>query len=229
LILATATFTPTPITPTPAPLPVIEAGAIATLAPTPPPRTALLPSEITLNPIFLSTMAADLAQNLQIDAALIQLASLETATWITRDLGCSWEAGITLPIAGYAVRWLVGKTVYVYHTEGETRFQRCEGAEIANGELLLAADPIAAEMVALAQRQVAQQTDLPVRRIRWVSVAPYTWTDTSLGCPLADATYTPAELPGYRIVVAAGETEYAFHTDSQGVYPCPLGREVLPK
>ncbi|MDK3161731.1 hypothetical protein FBR02_01280 [Anaerolineae bacterium CFX9] len=93
---------------------------------------------------------------------------------------------------------------------------------------LAATDPIAAELVLIAQRVVASDLDLPVRRVRLVTVEPYQWTDSSLGCPLPDTVYVPVISDGYRIVLEVGETRYYFHTDFDRVLPCPEGSERLP-
>lgn len=95
-------------------------------------------------------------------------------------------------------------------------------------ESLIEIDPIAAELVAIARRVVAQDLDLPTRRVRLVEVAPYVWTDSSLGCPAPGQVYSPIEILGYRIVVSAGDEEYLFHTDFDRVLPCDPENERLP-
>lgn len=89
-------------------------------------------------------------------------------------------------------------------------------------------DPVAAELVFIAQGLVADQTGLPTRRIRVVSVEAFLWRDTSLGCPVPGQASTPNETLGYRIVIQAGDTEYLFHTDVDRVIPCDPENEVLP-
>jgi hypothetical protein len=91
----------------------------------------------------------------------------------------------------------------------------------------LATDPIAAELVALAQRLVADQLDLPARRVRVIDVQPVTWDDTSLGCPSPDQTYEPAAVDGYRIVLTTGDEFHVYHTDFDRVIPCTAEGERL--
>jgi hypothetical protein len=93
---------------------------------------------------------------------------------------------------------------------------------------LTAVDPIAAELVALAQRFVADQNDLPVVRVRLVEVQPFTWTDSSLGCPSSDVVYAPVLVDGYRIVLTTGEQFHLFHTDFDRIIPCDPDNEQLP-
>jgi hypothetical protein len=89
-------------------------------------------------------------------------------------------------------------------------------------------DPVANDLVALAQRRVAQELNLPVRRIRLVEVKFYTWADTSLGCPQPNESYAQVTVDGYRIVLEAGDKQYIFHTDFDRVLPCDAAREQLP-
>ncbi len=93
---------------------------------------------------------------------------------------------------------------------------------------LIDADPVAAELVTLAQRRLAEDLGLPQRRIELVEVEALRWSDTSLGCPQPDQTYSEIEIPGYRIILQAGDNNYAFHTDFDRVLACPEGSEVLP-
>jgi hypothetical protein len=98
----------------------------------------------------------------------------------------------------------------------------------ASLEEFLRTDPIAAELVALAQRLVADQLDLPVRRVRVVDVQAITWSDTSLGCPIPDQIYQPAAVDGYRIVLTTGDAFHVYHTDFDRVIPCTADTEQLP-
>ncbi|MBC6934950.1 MAG: hypothetical protein DWB42_03840 [Chloroflexi bacterium] len=90
-------------------------------------------------------------------------------------------------------------------------------------------DPVAAELVQLAQRRLGDILDLPTRRIRVVEVRPVRWPDSSLGCPLPGQTYTAVQIDGYRIVLLAGEREYIFHTDFDHALPCDAANEQLPE
>jgi hypothetical protein len=94
---------------------------------------------------------------------------------------------------------------------------------------LVSVDPIAAELVALARSYVSQRDDLPLLRVRLVEITPYTWTDTSLGCPSPDVVYAPVLVDGYRIVLTTGEQYHLFHTDFDRIIPCAAENEVLPQ
>lgn len=89
-------------------------------------------------------------------------------------------------------------------------------------------DPVAGQLAFVAQRQIADETGLPISRIRVIDVQTITWRDSSLGCPLPDQAYTQVETDGYRLVLQAGETEYIYHTDVDRVFRCDPANEVLP-
>jgi hypothetical protein len=94
---------------------------------------------------------------------------------------------------------------------------------------LLNVDPVAAELATLAQRRIAEDLGLPVRRVRVVEIEAYTWSDTSLGCPLPGETYAAVTVDGYRILLAAGDNEYIYHTDFDRALPCDADNEQLPE
>lgn len=96
------------------------------------------------------------------------------------------------------------------------------------GAALVAQDPVAAELVGIAQRRVADDLDLPIRRIRLVDVRAVVWTDSTLNCPLPEAEVVVQETDGYRIVLGAGDQEFLFHTDVDRVVPCDEANENLP-
>jgi hypothetical protein len=130
-------------------------------------------------------------------------------------------------VLGKRVFFLVGMTVYEFQQQGAGQYRLCHATSQARDALLLAVDPVAAELVRLAQQRVAAKLDLPVRRVSWVQVEAYRWWDTSLGCPTAGQTYSPIDVPGYRIVLQAGDELYAFHTDTERLFPCASGADVL--
>jgi hypothetical protein len=89
-------------------------------------------------------------------------------------------------------------------------------------------DPVASELVVLAQRRVAAQLNLAPSAIQVQQVQAIVWPDTSLGCPNSGATYTAGQIGGYRIVLAVADQRYFFHTDFDRVMPCPAANEKLP-
>lgn len=224
LIPATITDTPTPVPPTvtpqvlPGPQDIIPAQ-----------ESVLIPA--AAQPL-VSQVVDDLAANLDIAPEEIELALVEAMTWTNTDLGCTAASlpDLEQAIHGYRFVLLVGDTVYEYHTDSGTTIRRCgqEGTNIGDTSLLVEIDPVASELVALAQRRMAQELDVPPSRVQVMEVAPYTWLDSSLGCPVAGEEYSNVQIDGYRIVLAVGDDEYIFHTDFDRLTPCDEDREDLP-
>jgi hypothetical protein len=173
----------------------------------------------------------DLAALLQVDTSLIRLVRVDNIVWLPDAPGCALASALrdTDSRSGYAIVLLAGTQVYEYFTVGTDDLRRCPRIEVVRDEVLLLVDSVAQEMLALAQRRLAQELDLPQRRVQLVTMQPYVWNDTSLGCPAPEQAYTARPIDGYRIVVSVGETDYAFHTDSERLIPCPADREVLPE
>jgi len=86
------------------------------------------------------------------------------------------------------------------------------------------ADMIEAALTDAANRSTIAQADIKV-----VSAEPVTWPDGSLGCPQPGMMYTQALVPGYRIVLQAGEQTLNYHAMSRGrpVF-CPASRVSAP-
>lgn len=132
--------------------------------------------------------------------------------------------------ASYRVVLVVDETVLDYRADGNDTLIQCAELPLreVHGELLTLVDPIAADMVVLAQRRLATQLDLPTRRVRLVDVQAVTWADSSLGCPVEGQTYNPVPVDGFRVEVAVAEDVYIFHTNFESLMRCDPGDEVLP-
>jgi hypothetical protein len=182
---------------------------------------------------LISRALDDLTQQLGVDRDRVQLHLVEAATWGGVDLGCgevTIPGGSGVRIPGYRIVFLVDESPVEYHTDSGATIRRCEAAGTVVGETesLVGVDPIAAELAAMAQRRLGLDLDLPSLRITIVSVEPFIWADTSLGCPIPGGTYTSLAIDGYRIVLAARDQEYIFHTDFDRVIPCDSVNERLP-
>lgn len=175
-----------------------------------------------------------LAEQLEIQPGSIELVEVDAATWRNADLGCG-DGRVTpsddLLVDGFYLTLAYAGRFYGYHTDSDTVVRQCGNGQSSNSinvEFLLERDPIAAELVLLAQSQLARQLDLATQRVRVIDVMPYIWPDGSLGCPLEDQAYTRVDTPGYRILLEAGDDQYLFHSDSERLLPCDLTDEVLP-
>lgn len=228
LIPSTATPTATPIQPSATPDNVLRASELGSQPTNTPAANALIATTLTPDADQVMGLREQLAGELGTTINLVQFVSVEPAVWANSDYGCQAPPHLEQAIPGYRYRFVVGDRVYEFHGTDDT-LKLCATPERLSGELLALVDPVAAEFVMLAKRRIGEQLDLPVRRIMLVDAAPYTWTDTSLGCPAPNVRYRAAEINGYRIVVAVNDTEYIFHTDSVSLYPCDAAQEILPE
>lgn len=215
------------LTETATPATLIDPSSL--LQPTSVVEIAPLLASVEIESRWLEALISDLATHLKIAPSLVIYVSAEEIAGEFAPV-CEVEnlAGENDDPA-YFLRFMVGTTLYAYRVQSEELFERCSNTQQADNEILLAADPIAGELVRMAQQLVATQLDLPMRRVQLVSVNVVIWQDSSLGCPRANQTYMPLELPGYRIVVQTGDTSYAFHSDAERLYACPSGSEQLPE
>lgn len=67
-----------------------------------------------------------------------------------------------------------------------------------------------------ALRMVSKGTGIDVNSFSLVSLERIDWTDNCLGIPRIDQECTPAQIPGYRIVLKAGNHQYETHTNLDG-------------
>jgi hypothetical protein len=210
LILPTAT--PEIVTPTVTPTPLLP--------------QVIAPGEV-LAPAMTSEdqMAQYVIDELGLDSRSVTVASVTLATADCDVIEVSSPEAIS-----YRVVMIVDETVLDYRVNGIDTPMQCAELPLreVHGELLTLVDPIAADMVALAQRRLATQLDLPTRRVRLVDVQTVTWTDSSLGCPVEGQTYNPAVVDGFRVEVAVADDVYIFHTNFESLMRCDPGDEVLP-
>jgi hypothetical protein len=146
-------------------------------------------------------------------------------------LGCNSSASPNVRRTdGFWMLVTAGEQVYDYHTNVSQLLVLCNIYPLGDVpvDIRLLIDPLVMELVALAQRRLATQFDILDRRVKPIEITPYTWSDTSLGCPEPRQTYVPQQIDGYRLVMQVGEALYAFHTDSEQIRPCPDGQEDLP-
>ncbi len=52
--------------------------------------------------------------------------------------------------------------------------------------------------------------------VRLVSVKPVTWMDGSLGCPKPGVMYTQSVVPGFRVIVRAGDQKLDYRVGRSG-------------
>jgi len=95
------------------------------------------------------------------------------------------------------------------------------GSEEPPGEQALPPESLLAQVLAdAAERTGLAQASLEVANSRRV-----TWNDGSLGCPEPGMNYTQALVPGWHMLIAAGEATLDYRLAEQGYFlHCALGR-----
>lgn len=77
--------------------------------------------------------------------------------------------------------------------------------------------------------EVASQTGVEVGELTIERAQQVTWPDGSLGCPEPDMMYTQALVPGYWVVIKAGDETFDFRMSETGVPRlCPEGQGNPP-
>lgn len=231
---ATATYTPTIPTeiPSPSSTPIsLQTTTTSEIIP-------ILETSIDFDDAFVQELMQALAAMLNTPINRIQLVTVEQSEWDIDTLGCSLSDALAERVTinsnqedivtGFKVVLLVGNTLYDYHTEATSRYLLCDEQRIIRDDILLAVDPLAAETFRVVQDLLGEELDLSSRRVQLVTMLPVTWSDTSLGCPQADQTYTTREIPGYHLVVTVGNETYIYHSDSNTVYLCDAENSIIP-
>jgi len=96
-----------------------------------------------------------------------------------------------------------------------------------NGDgLVLPPEPLVSEALADASRR----TGVPVAALSVVESSSRTFRDGSLGCPEPEMNYTQALVPGWRLVIRAGEEllDYRMATRGTAFMFCPPDRALDP-
>lgn len=132
--------------------------------------------------------------------------------------------------SGSMVRWrghLTGAWLACTFAAGCALGQAAGGPPPAVVENALTNAPAA--MIEAAIDDAAHRSTTARSDIKVTSAEPVTWRDGSLGCPRPGMVYTQALVPGFRIVLQAGEQVLNYHSSSRGrpVF-CPAARVTAP-
>ena len=69
----------------------------------------------------------------------------------------------------------------------------------------------------LAREDLAERFNFNPLTIKISAIEKAEWTDSSLGNPEPGMFYTQALVPGFRLVLDSGGTEYTYHTSEKSV------------
>lgn len=217
LIVFTPSPTSLPLTPTSTSIPPPSAGDLLLT-----PRSA--DSVSVVEEQIIGATENDLAARLELDStSQLQLVLYEAVHWEGDELECESDPLrlTTQGMAGYRIVYLYNDTVYIYRTT-DSEYSLCVEANAleAPPDVIVQIDPVAADIVSLAQRRIADDLDISTRRVNVQSLEVRVWDDASLGCPAAGQNYDPIETNGYRLVLTAGENGYIFHASFDRLILC---------
>lgn len=171
--------------------------------------------------LIVSSAAAALAADLGIGMADISHVSTMPTEWSDTSLGCPQpgQAYAQIVTPGYIISLMVNTNTYEVHTDQSGTAVVCTATASADGTDG-SADPIVQDFIADAKAQLAAQLGIPETEIALVRSEAREWSDSSLGCATNGQPPTPAPTAGYRIVLAADERRYEFHTDQSRMFLC---------
>lgn len=82
-------------------------------------------------------------------------------------------------------------------------------------------------LMAIFKEDLVQRALVKLDAISVVSAVQTTWPDGSLGCGRPGQVNTQAVVRGYRVVLSANATQYAYHSDLRGSFVvCQQGRAL---
>jgi hypothetical protein len=152
----------------------------------------------------------------------ISIIEMVPVQWSDSSLGCPEPGMAYLQVItpGYLVTLQAGDEVYAVHTDlaGTAIVCQDEIDPIGPGT---ARDPVEAEFIGQARSDLADRLGMPVDAVVLVYSEAVEWSSSALGCSPAEGE-EPAQMPtvGYRIVLAAGESQYEYHTDQHRMILC---------
>jgi hypothetical protein len=105
------------------------------------------------------------------------------------------------------------------------------GCAAGSGASPSAADggPVPGQLFGRLLADAAERAGVDKSAVSVISSQAVTWADGSLGCPEPGKAYTQALVPGYRVILEAGGSQYDYHTARSGGFVlCPPERAQPP-
>lgn len=157
-----------------------------------------------------------LAAELGIAESSIHVQSVAAAEWPDASFGCPRKGMQYAQVIthGHRVALEAGGRVYHVHVSGSEAVV-CDSPK-KGGERLVGA----ARLSEQARRDLASRLQVPVEKVKTISLRPHTWPDASLGCPKPDMSYAQMETKGFVIELEAGGKKYRYHSDIERLVPC---------
>ena len=165
---------------------------------------------------------AELAQQLKIASDQITVTSIEPQTWSDSSMGCGKPGTMALTVIteGYAVVLSAQGREHNVHVSGDKALICNKGAVPHRDSRAINARGLDV-MMERARQDLAQRLGVDPAKIRVGGMQAQSWDDSGLGCPLAGETIQAGPVNGFKLALHYSGRTYTYHTDRQGVRPCP--------
>jgi hypothetical protein len=155
-------------------------------------------------------------------ASEMTVKSVEPKTWNDSSLGCGKPGTMAAQVIteGYAVVLNAGGRDHTVHV-AESHAIVCDRPTLARKPR----EPMRVRgldlMLQQAREDLAQRLNVEPELIRVAGMKAQLWTDSGMECPRADEEIAPGPIKGYRLSLQHQGRIYTYHTDLNGVRPCP--------
>lgn len=85
------------------------------------------------------------------------------------------------------------------------------------------------EITTLVQQDLTERLGISQDNVTVLAVKAVDWPDASLGCPKPDTAYATVVTPGYKVILAANDKEYTYHTGEDTFVLCEESGGVTEK
>lgn len=156
----------------------------------------------------------DLANRLNVPPSSLQVVETTSATWPDQCLGLAQpnqrcQGG---EVSGWRIQVASAQQMWTYRSDRTGQQLKLEPL---TPTLELGTGDFSAETSRRLLQTVAQQVNVPRNRLRVLEVQSATW-DGCLGIYEPDQACTMIALPGFRTLIADGETTWVYHLDETG-------------
>ncbi len=164
-----------------------------------------------------NAVLAAVEPKLAMDAPSPEFSWVEWREWENSCLGMTGaapECG-SEKVAGWVAIVSSGPNRWVYRTDdtGKTVLLDAE-LSAADGDLASASLPI--PVLHAVKMDLAKAVGIPPEELQLREFTPQTWSDLCLGMGKSEKECTPSRVDGWRIVLSAGDTSWAYRTDAKG-------------
>ena len=178
--------------------------------------------------------------NIALDAVFAQqpighLVNLRRIRWRNEDtddkmLNCDIRYHVNLPSAldGYRMVIQAGDDIIVYLADDNGNAVQCDEEPLSIEGRPLVFDPTTQDLVDLAKNDLIRRLQVNEAFVIWRDIVAVTWADSSLGCPVPNATYESIDINGYWLNFMVDNVQYTYHSDGLSVKPCPSEQVAMP-